>query len=133
LVCEKGIEGGDIMEAEMLGRKSLRINEILHGANHSETVHSRITLANILQVNGNHDDERKSLLEQCLAINIRRLGINNGNTAVLNDDLANLHEEIASKLPAGNAKTEQLRISNLNRKEELRINMLSSDSSKDYI
>jgi tetratricopeptide (TPR) repeat protein len=133
LVCKKGVEGGNIMEAEMLCRKSLRIKEKICGTNDTATINSRITLSNILQVNGTHDDERKDLLEQCLAINIRRNGSNDRTTGIVNAGLANLHKEFASKLPAGNAKTEQLRISDLYRKEELRINMLSSDSSKDYI
>jgi hypothetical protein len=63
------------MEAEMLCRKSLRIREELHGPASSRIVNSSIHLSNILQRIGNHDDERKKLLEQCLAIKIRRLGI----------------------------------------------------------
>jgi hypothetical protein len=80
------------------------------------------------------------LLEQCSAINIRRCGINSSDTANSTDlvsavvtGLANLHKGIADRLPPGNAKTEQLRILDLYRKEELRINMLFSVSSKDHI
>jgi hypothetical protein len=110
LVLEKGVESGYIMEAEMLCKKSLRIKEKLHGANHFVTVNSKICLINIPSMKGNHDDERNFLMEQCLAINIRRLGINDMDVGTVTAGLANLHEEIASKLPRGNAKTEQLRI-----------------------
>jgi hypothetical protein len=124
------------MEVEMLGRKSLRIKEKLNGPIDIIIVNSSIRLSNILQKIGNHDDERKKLLEQCLAINIRRLGINDDDTAIVNNGLANFHKEMANKLPRGKAKTKQLRISDLYRKEELRIKMfrfeLSLDSRKDH-
>jgi hypothetical protein len=72
-----------------------------------------------------------------LAINIRRYGINEEDTAIVNHGLANFHKEMASKLPRGKAKTEQLRISDLYHKEELRIKMfnfeLSLDSSRDHL
>jgi hypothetical protein len=63
LVGEKGVEGGDIMEAEMLCKKSLRIKEKIHGPNGRPIVNTKILLSNILQEIGNHDDERKKLLE----------------------------------------------------------------------
>jgi tetratricopeptide (TPR) repeat protein len=124
LVCEKGEEGGDIIEAEMRCRNSLRFKEKKYGTNDYATVVNKINLSNILQIIGNHDEERRDLLEQCLDINIDRTGINISDTtdsvdlllAVLNG-LANLHKRIADRLPPGNAKTEQLHISDLYRKE----------------
>jgi tetratricopeptide (TPR) repeat protein len=130
LICRDGAEDSETMEAEMLSRKSLRIKEKLYGTNHCIIVNSKICLSNVLSIEGNHDDERKLLLEQCLAINIRRYGIDNVDTAIVNTGLANFHKEIARKLPHGNARTEQLRISDLYRKEQLRINKLSSDLSR---
>jgi hypothetical protein len=134
LICRKGVEGGDIMEAEMLCRKALRIKEKIHGANQGMTVNTRVHLSNILSVRGIHDNERERLLQQCLAINIRVFGINGSDTAMITKGLENLHSGIATNLPPGDEKTEQLRISYSYHKEVLRINkVLASHSSTDRI
>jgi hypothetical protein len=48
LIHRKGVKDGDIVEAEMLSRKSLRIKEKIYGANNPATVNSKIGLSNIL-------------------------------------------------------------------------------------
>lgn len=70
LIVSKGVEGGDLLEAEMLSRKSLRICEKFYGRNHFTAVSILSTLSNILRLKGGHDDEVKSLLEQCRTITI---------------------------------------------------------------
>jgi hypothetical protein len=83
---------------------------------------------------GKHDDERKHLLEHCLAMNIRRCGINGRDTAIVNEGLEKLHGGMANRLPPGDAKNEQIRISTLYRTEAERINkVLSSLSKTDYV
>jgi tetratricopeptide (TPR) repeat protein len=113
---------GDIVEAEMLARKSLRIMQKIYGSNTSNTCPDKITLSNILSAKcGNHENERKSLLEQCLASYVK-LQAGDGNfVARANDGLAKVHYRIASKLPPGDAKIEQFHIAATYSKEYVRI------------
>jgi hypothetical protein len=104
----KGLEGGDIVEAEMLARKSLRILEATFGSDDICTI--KVLLSNILQIRGDRNNERKALLEQCLAYQLKRYGGDVGNVAKLNEGLANLHRDISYSLPLGEARTEQFRI-----------------------
>jgi hypothetical protein len=118
----KGLEGGDIIEAEMLARKSLRIKEVILGHDNYMTCLIKITLTNVLQVRGDHYDESKALLEECLAINLKRYGgDDDGHVASMNEGLANLHREISDSLPPGDARTEQFRIALTYINEAIRI------------
>jgi hypothetical protein len=81
-------------------------------------------------VEGKHDDERKALLDHCLAINIRYVGINGTDTADVNNGLARFHGGMANRLPPGDAKNEEIHISTLYRTEAERINKVLSSLSK---
>jgi tetratricopeptide (TPR) repeat protein len=124
-----GVEGGNIVEAEMLSRKALRIIEKIHGVDSTAT--KRVHLSDILSVEGNHDDERKSLLEECLTINIRLFGINGGDTQGANSALAYFHTEMADYLPPCDERTEQLRIANTYQLEASRIDSVLSSHPSD--
>jgi AcrR family transcriptional regulator len=101
---------GNIVEAEVLSRKAKRIMERIHGPNHYVDVNIKLNLSNILQLQGNHNDEVKHLLEQCLATNISRFGVNGRDTRVVNDRLHTFYYNIASELPPGNERNENFRI-----------------------
>lgn len=90
------MESGDIMEAETLCRKCLRINEKIYGTKHHEIVRSAMNLCYVHPVGENYDDKRKAFLEHCLAINTRRNGIDDSITATVNASLAVLHSGISN-------------------------------------
>lgn len=61
----------DMLEAEMLARKSFLINDKIYGPEDSSTVLALLTLARILMLIENHDDEVEDLLKCLLALFIR--------------------------------------------------------------
>jgi hypothetical protein len=74
-------------------------------------------LSNILQLKENHNDEAKRLLEQCLATNISRFGVNGRDTRVVNDRLHTFYYNIATALPPGNERNENLCIADTYREK----------------
>lgn len=106
-VCLKKIT---LKEAEMLGRKALRIKERIHGKNYYVDVNIKLNLSNILQLKGNHNDEARDLLEECLATNIARFGGNNRDVGVVFDRLATFHSNVAQGLSHSHAKTANLNL-----------------------
>jgi tetratricopeptide (TPR) repeat protein len=126
LFLSEGLEGGDIVEAEMLARKSLRIKEATFGPDNYMTCPIKIILSNLLQVRGDRNYERKALLEECLTIYLKRCGGDAHVVASMNEDLANLHHKISDSLPPGDYGTEQFRIALAYINEAIRI------SSKTY-
>jgi hypothetical protein len=143
LICStgEGVNGDDdnvylkrinnLSEAEMLGRKALRIKEGIHGANYYVDVNIKLNLSNILQLKGNHHDEVKDLLDQCLATNISRFGVNSRDVAVLNDYLAKFHSSIAQGLNPGDTKTENLNLASKYCKKGLRFKSEQSSGKEE--
>jgi hypothetical protein len=62
LYSQYGPEKFDILEAEMLWRKALRIVEIIYGRTHIIANQNLSTLSQILHLKEGHDEERKDLL-----------------------------------------------------------------------
>lgn len=112
---------GDIVEAEMLSRKALRIMTGIHGSNHFVTSSVKIELSNILGHSSNSNDERKALLEQTLPSFIKLQGNNGDFVAKVNNGLGNVHNDIANTLPPGPARNEQHHIALKYFEESLRI------------
>jgi tetratricopeptide (TPR) repeat protein len=127
LICSG--EDGDIVEAEMLARKSLRIKEGIHGVNHSLTCTVKITLSNILQRKTGGNEERKSLLEQTLASFVKSEGDDGEFVARVNSGLACLHCDIADDLLPGNTRNGQLHIAVAYTKEAIRISSVRCGAS----
>jgi tetratricopeptide (TPR) repeat protein len=110
---------GNMAEAEMLARKSLRITQKNHGCDTSSV---KIILSNILsKKDGDHDCERKSLLEQCLASYIKAQGVDGIFVARVNNGLAKVHFSMAANLPPGDARIEQMHVAGSYIEEAVRI------------
>jgi hypothetical protein len=71
LIAQNGAADGDILEAEKLFRKTVRIKERVHGRDNIYTMRHLDTLREILQFKGGHDDEVKDLSERYEAIHIK--------------------------------------------------------------
>jgi tetratricopeptide (TPR) repeat protein len=67
MLMSKGGIVGDILEAEELSRKSLRIMQRIYGPDFCSKACFQSTLSRVLRQKGNHDAEVKVLMEQCLA------------------------------------------------------------------
>jgi hypothetical protein len=118
---------GDIKEAEMLSRKSIRIMERIQGTDFYRKGPYLHTLSRVLNHTSGNEKEVKALLDQCLAIFKRtskgpdiRLGENN-NVALVSFDLCTFHARNALRQGPGYLKTEQLIIAESYRKEAIRI------------
>jgi hypothetical protein len=59
LILTTGGESSDLVEAEMLARKSLSVQKLVYGPNHFMAVNSQIILSHVLSVNRNHNNEVK--------------------------------------------------------------------------
>lgn len=66
LVKQQGPKTCDILEAEMLARKSIRIKNMFDDVKDFTTSPFIDKLSKILQLKGNHDDEEMELLKQLL-------------------------------------------------------------------
>jgi hypothetical protein len=93
-----------------LARQAVRIKEQNHGINHPLTASSLSTLSDILRLLNGNDDELKDLLERCLAINIKREGIDGHNVAMYNFDLGRFHHEVSMNMSSFGARIEQLHL-----------------------
>jgi hypothetical protein len=71
LIAQNGAADGDILEAEKISRKTVRIKERIHGRDNIHTMRQSETLREILQFKGGHDDEVKELSERYEAIKIK--------------------------------------------------------------
>jgi hypothetical protein len=88
---------GDIKEAEMLSRKSIRIMERIQGPDFDRKGPYLHTLARVLNCTSGNENEAKDLLDQCLAI-FKRISkrpdiihSENNNIALVSFDLCNFH------------------------------------------
>ena len=59
LILTTGGESSDLVEAEMLARKSLSVQKLVYGPNHFMAVNSQIILSHVLRVKRNHNNEVK--------------------------------------------------------------------------
>jgi tetratricopeptide (TPR) repeat protein len=118
---------GDIKEAEMLSRKSIRIMERIQGPDFYMKGPYLHTLSRVLNHTGN-EMEVKDLLEQSLVISKRtdlggdrNLHRESQNVALVSFDLATLHYRLSLKHPPGALRTKQERIAESYRREAVRI------------
>lgn len=127
MISQNGAEGYDIGEAEMLARKCLQIYERIyhHDSNYTNLrqVYTALNiLSDILEVKGNHDDERKNCYERILALSIGNDGVDCHTALLANDKLSTLCVIISGNLPRGYARLEQLRAASSYCNEAIRIN-----------
>jgi hypothetical protein len=80
-------DDGDLIKAEGLARKSLRIRDKLHAAHSRMGGVNILLLAKILRKQGKFGDETKKLFERSLAICVRNKGLDGDNTAVANTEI----------------------------------------------
>lgn len=99
-------ECGNIVEAEMLARKALRILQRIHGSRW-KTLNALTTLSQILLFKGNCNTERQELLEQILTIDTQTDGVNSRNVAIANGSLAAHHHNVFLELPKSDANYEK--------------------------
>jgi tetratricopeptide (TPR) repeat protein len=85
---------GDLIKAEELARESLRINQISSVDSHRVGTCCDL-LANILTAQKKLGDETRNLFERCLAISIRRDGLDCVNTGVFNVNISKFYGELA--------------------------------------
>jgi hypothetical protein len=106
LVDQKGPEGGDVVEAEMLARKCIRIKEKVFGVDHVMIVETLNDFFCILQLKENSDDKSIELLEKCLAISVKFSSVNNNFVPKFNFKLAEIHFKLGKFQPT--IKTDHL-------------------------
>jgi hypothetical protein len=122
LYARHGPKKFDILEAEVLSRKALRIIERIYGRTHIIVNRNLSTLSEILNLKEGHDAERKCLLERCLASGIQNNSTDSDDIAIGNHKLAMLHFKIAAKMsPASITRTEKLLIAKSYSDEAVRI------------
>lgn len=110
----------------MLARKSVRIKAAVHGSNDFLSVNSKMVLSNILELKGNRNEETKSLMEDCLAINIKTFGVDDEDVVILNISLADIHDSVADEISPVDARRKQIRVVSSYMKEAIRIRTLLS-------
>lgn len=111
LLCEKSSVRVDIVEADMLSRKSINIYEKFNGIDHQYVPTFLGTLASVRMLKGNYDDEVTDLFERCLAIIQKRDGNDSETRGFANINLFRHFETMALKLSVGDSKrTEQLQV-----------------------
>lgn len=107
-----GIEGGDLVETEMLVRKAVRILTAVSVSNPTiSTARTLSVLADILHAATGHHDEEKSLREESLAVDLKKEGRNSSNVGKANMQLVQFHKYLARKdLPPGNFRVEVYKV-----------------------
>lgn len=125
LICESKQEGWNMLEAEMLARKAIRIYEKIYG--HDNLAYQATAfqvLSKILTSIGNHDIEAKDLFEKALSIYVDSEGTNGHNVAIMNYQLGLFHLKMAmaDKATYGTAWIREGAISKIYWKEAIRIN-----------
>jgi hypothetical protein len=121
LFAHYGPDSFDILEAEILSRKAILIKERIYGHNHMFTIRNLSTLSQILLLKEDHYEERKDLLERCLAINMQN-DRDSDDIAIGNQKLAMFHFKIAAKISSASiARTEKLLVAQSYSKEAVRI------------
>jgi CHAT domain-containing protein/tetratricopeptide (TPR) repeat protein len=78
------------LEAISIARDALRYSEIIHGADHPETIHERTTLA-VALMETSHYEEAKKILETALDIAQRRLPHDHEHLTAINGFLSNVN------------------------------------------
>jgi tetratricopeptide (TPR) repeat protein len=111
--------GGDILLAERLSRKSLRIMKRIHGPNYSLKASFLHTLSRVLRQKGSHDAEAKDLMEQSLAL--FKTGVNSLSIAFVAHDLAMFHLDMSSKESLDDLRDQQICIAKSYMKEAVEI------------
>jgi tetratricopeptide (TPR) repeat protein len=118
VICK---QKGDLVRAEMLVRKALRIRVQLHGDDHFNVGFTINLLAGILSKQGNLGVEVKELFERSLAIDVKHEGPDGVNTSISYQHLGFFHEELAQTLPTAVERKEHLQLSKFYFSETLRI------------
>jgi hypothetical protein len=134
LIYESKQEGWDILEAEMLARKAIRIYEKIYGHNNLAYQATAFqVLSKILTSIGNHDVEAKDLFEKALSIYVDSEGTNGHNVAIMNYQLGLFHLRmaVADKTTYGMARIREGAISKIYWKEAIRINTKLHGSTHD--
>jgi hypothetical protein len=114
-------EYGDLIKAEGLARESILILDQLHKTDDSRVSGNCMLLARILQRQGKFGDETKELLESSLAISIRAVGPDGGNTAVVNAIIGEFHYRLAMIPSIRHIRRTQLLLSKSYLNEAIRI------------
>jgi hypothetical protein len=95
----------------------------LYVINHRRALESLVLLSEILWLTkGYHHIERQSLLEQILATNVGMSKRDGDGVAIRNHNLSEFHIFRVESLPPGDARTNELNITELYHREEMRIN-----------
>jgi tetratricopeptide (TPR) repeat protein len=120
LISERGAEGGSIVEAEMLVRKSIRISEGKFSPD--ILVLNYAALSNIQAMNKDLSEERRCLLQLTLDIRLKREGADYYFVGVAQQNLGVYHRDVMVSLPPGIAREEQRRLGISYCKEAIRVN-----------
>jgi hypothetical protein len=132
LISERGAEGGSIVEAEMLARKSIRISEGKYAPDILTLNYA--ALSNIQAMNKDLSEERRCLLQLTLDIRLKREGADYSFVGVSQNNLGVYHRDVMISLPPGVAREEQRRLGISYCKEAIRVNTkLHSVSHQDTL
>jgi hypothetical protein len=111
---------GDLIKAEGLARKDIRIRDKLYSVDHTNRCGNCLLLARILQEEGK-GDETKELFERSLAMTVRNQGPDGANTAIGNSETVQFHYKIAMTSSTGHKKRTQLLLAKYYLEEAIRI------------
>lgn len=121
LIRVNGPKGGDIMEAEKLARKAVRIVSKEFGPDSDKVGGPLGNLCDVLTVVGSHDDEVKKSYERCIAMFVRCDGPDGDNVAQFTYKLAIFLSNNSNCIPPGNVRNAQLLKAKGHYKEAIRI------------
>jgi hypothetical protein len=111
---------GDLVEAEMLARESLRISVLINSKRYFAG-NAASLLASILTMQDKLGSETKELLEQTLANSIGNYGPDGVNAATDYTNFGSYYRQLADKQQTGGEKKEYLHLSEIKITEALRI------------
>lgn len=117
---KKGAEGGNIEEAEMLIRKSIRISKKFYIAN-GILIINLCALSTTLALKKDLSEERRLLLQQILDIRLGRVEGAEIYVGYSQNNLGLYHLDVSKSLPTGNARAEHLNLALSYCKEAVRI------------
>jgi tetratricopeptide (TPR) repeat protein len=104
MIEAKGPESADIIEAEMLARKAVRIMKELKGCGSLEFLNAFNSLSKVIMLKKDFSDESKSLLEENLSDSIRCQGIDGRNTGHANSHLGFFYMKFSITLSCNDAR-----------------------------
>lgn len=98
----------DIIEAEFLVRKAIRIKEVVYKTPSPVRAQSLNTLSDILQLKGDRNEEVQALLEEMLSIYSTSHGADSINVLVINSQLCKFHFKSSLQFSLASMKREEL-------------------------